>query len=156
MSIVFRNKLLQCGFFCDILTYMKGGAPMKQRLRELRKTLNLNQTEFGNRIGVKQSTITGYETGNRIPLDSVIFSICREFNVNEDWLRYGKGEMFLPPEDEVAEMVSQLLEVSNPFYDLILDMMVSFNELDDKGKQAICDYTALLAERMAKRKKEDN
>ena len=69
---------------------------MKQRLRELRKTLNLNQTEFGNRIGVKQSTITGYETGNRIPLDSVIFSICREFNVNEDWLRYGKGEMFLP------------------------------------------------------------
>ena len=156
MSIVFRNNLLQCGFFCDILTYMKGGAPMKQRLRELRKTLNLNQTEFGNRIGVKQSTITGYETGNRIPLDSVIFSICREFNVNEDWLRYGKGEMFLPPEDEVAEMVSQLLEVSNPFYDLILDMMVSFNELDDKGKQAICDYTDLLAKRMAKRKKEDD
>lgn len=128
---------------------------MKQRLRELRKTLNLNQTEFGNRIGVKQSTITGYETGKRIPLDSVIFSICREFNVNENWLRSGEGDMFLPFEDDVAEMVSQLLEVSNPFYDLILDMMVSFNELDDKGKQAICNYTALLAERMAKRKKED-
>ena len=72
---------------------------MNQRLRELRKALNLNQTEFGNRIGVKQSTITGYETGNRIPLDSVIISICREFNVNENWLRSGDGEMFLPVED---------------------------------------------------------
>ena len=127
MSIVFRNKLLQCGFFCDILTYMKGGALMKQRLRELRKTLNLNQTEFGNRIGVKQSTITGYETGKRIPLDSVIFSICREFNVNENWLRSGEGDMFLPVEDEVGEIVSKLVDESNPFYDLIIDIMHTLN-----------------------------
>lgn len=45
----------------------------------------------------------------------MILSICREFNVNEKWLRHNEGEMFLPFEDEVAEMVSQLLEVSNPF-----------------------------------------
>lgn len=156
MSIVFRNKLLQCGFFCDILTYMKGGALMKQRLRELRKTLNLNQTEFGNRIGVKQSTITGYETGKRIPLDSVIFSICREFNVNENWLRSGEGDMFLPVEDEVSEMVSHLLDESNPFYDMILDIMHTFNNLDDKGQEIICNFTADLVDRMAKRNKQDN
>lgn len=157
MSIVFRNKLLRCGFFCDILTYMKGGALMKQRLRELRKTLNLNQTEFGNRIGVKQSTITGYETGKRIPLDSVIFSICREFNVNEDWLRHGKGEMFLPVEDEVGEIVSKLVDESNPFYDLIIDIMHTFNNLDDKGQEIICNFTADLAKRIAeKEKKEDD
>ena len=156
MSIVFRNKLLQCGFFCDILTYMKGGALMKQRLRELRKTLNLNQTEFGNRIGVKQSTITGYETGKRIPLDSVIFSICREFNVNEDWLRSGEGDMFLPQEDEVSEIVSHLLDESNPFYDMILDIMHTFNNLDDKGQEIICNFTSDLVDRMAKMNKQDN
>lgn len=129
---------------------------MKQRLRELRKTLNLNQTEFGNRIGVKQSTITGYETGKRIPLDSVIFSICREFNVNEDWLRSGEGDMFLPQEDEVSEIVSHLLDESNPFYDMILDIMHTFNNLDDKGQEIICNFTSDLVDRMAKMNKQDN
>ena len=130
---------------------------MNQRLRELRKALNLNQTEFGNRIGVKQSTITGYETGNRIPLDSVIISICREFNVNENWLRSGDGEMFLPVEDEVGEIVSKLVDESNPFYDMILDIMNTFNNMDDKGQEIICNFTADLAKRIAeKEKKEDD
>lgn len=53
---------------------------MNERLRKLRKTLNMSQTTFGKRVGLKQSTITGYETGNRIPLDSVILLICKEFN----------------------------------------------------------------------------
>lgn len=129
---------------------------MNTRIKELRKTLKLTQEDFGSRVGVKGNTIGNYELSLRNPSDAVIRSICREFNVNEDWLRFGKGDMFLPFKDEVAETLAQLLEVSNPFYDLILDMMVSFNELDDKGKQAICDYTTLLAERMAKRKKEDD
>lgn len=129
---------------------------MDKRLRQLRKTLDLTQQEFAERLGVKRNGIAKYETGVNTPSAAVISLICREFNVNEDWLRSGEGDMFLPFKDEVAEMVSRLLEISNPFYDLILDMMVSFDELDDKGKQAICDYTALLAERMTKRKKEDD
>ena len=129
---------------------------MNTRLHHLRKTLKLSQEDFGKRLGVTGASICRLEKGERNITEQMILSICREFNVNEKWLRHNEGEMFLPFEDEVAEMVSQLLEVSNPFYDLILDMMVSFNELDDKGKQAICDYTALLAERMAKRKKEDD
>lgn len=67
---------------------------MKNRIKELRKVLNLNQTEFGTRIGLKQSAVTAYETGVRNPLDTVITSICREFNVSEEWLRTGSGEMF--------------------------------------------------------------
>lgn len=71
---------------------------MNERLRKLRKTLNMSQTTFGKRVGLKQSTITGYETGNRIPLDSVLLLICKEFNVNEECLRYGKGKMFSSPQ----------------------------------------------------------
>lgn len=47
---------------------------MNERIKELRKALDLNQTEFGNRIGIKQGTVTGYETGNRTPTDAVILS----------------------------------------------------------------------------------
>ena len=71
---------------------------ISERIKKLRKALNLNQTEFGNRIGVKQSSVAGYETGVRIPLDSIIVSICREFNVNKTWLETGKGDMFVQPD----------------------------------------------------------
>lgn len=68
---------------------------MQNRIKEVRKQLKLTQAEFGERIGVKGNTITGYETGLRSPSDAVITSICREFHVSETWLRTGEGEMFL-------------------------------------------------------------
>ncbi len=85
---------------------------MKDRIRLLRKELKLNQTDFGERIGVKQASVAGYEAGIRTPLDAVITSICREFNVSEDWLRTGKGEMFLPTtrDDEIARMTTDLFK----------------------------------------------
>lgn len=69
---------------------------MNKRIKALRKTLHLTQAAFGERIGLKGNTITNYETGSRNASESVIISICREFNVNEDWLRNGTGEMFNP------------------------------------------------------------
>lgn len=85
---------------------------MKDRIKLLRKELKLNQTDFGERIGVKQASVAGYEAGIRTPLDVVITSICREFNVNEDWLRTGNGEMFLPMtrSDELAKMTTDLFK----------------------------------------------
>lgn len=78
---------------------------MDKRIKELRKALNLTQNELGSRIGMTPNTITNYETGRRVPSNQVIFSICREFNVNEDWLRTGNGEMFNPmSEDEELDL----------------------------------------------------
>ena len=84
---------------------------MLNRIKELRKQLGLTQTEFGTRLGVKGNTVTGYETGIRTPSDAVITSICREFNVNELWLRQGVGEMFQTKtrEAEMDELISRLL-----------------------------------------------
>lgn len=66
---------------------------LKDRIKKIRKENKLTQVEFGERIGVKGNTITNYENGLRNPTDAIILSICREFNINEEWLRTGKGEM---------------------------------------------------------------
>lgn len=84
---------------------------MNNRIKELRKTVKLTQIEFGSRIGVKGNTVTGYENGLRSPSDAVIMSICKEFNVNEQWLRTGEGEMFntLSRDEEVAKFFGEML-----------------------------------------------
>lgn len=66
---------------------------MKNRIKQIRKENKLTQVEFGEKIGTKGNTITNYETGLRTPTDAVIRSICREFNVDETWLRTGEGNM---------------------------------------------------------------
>ena len=68
---------------------------MEQRIKTIRKSNNLTQTEFGERIGVKGNTVTNYETGLRIPSEAVILAICREFDVSERWLRTGEGVMLV-------------------------------------------------------------
>lgn len=68
---------------------------MKSRIKQIRKNENLTQIEFGERIGVKGNTITNYENGLRTPTDAIILSICREFRVNENWLRTGEGEPYI-------------------------------------------------------------
>ena len=67
---------------------------MNERLKQLRDRLELTQEEFGKRIGSARNTIANYETGNRVPSNAILLSICREFNVNETRLRTGNGEMF--------------------------------------------------------------
>lgn len=77
---------------------------MNERIKQLRKHLSLNQSDFASRLGVSQSAVASWELGTRNPMDAVIQSICREFNVSERWLREGDGEMFLP-QDDAAELM---------------------------------------------------
>jgi len=80
---------------------------LNERLKKLRKALDLTQQEFADRIGVKRNTIATYEIARNTPLDAVIASICREFNVSETWLRTGEGEMFLPSPNGVLDELVQ-------------------------------------------------
>lgn len=108
---------------------------MNERIRELRKALNLNQTEFGERIGVKQATVAGYENGSRQPIDAVITAICREFSVNEEWLRTGSGPMFKEVDTEArfAEWAGRVLSgTDESFQKRFVTMMMSLT--DDQWK----------------------
>lgn len=68
---------------------------MNERLKRLRRTLNLTQQQFADRLNVGRNNIAGYETGKRSPSDAAIALICREFSVSPQWLREGIGEMFI-------------------------------------------------------------
>lgn len=85
---------------------------MGDRIKDLRKALNLTQQEFAERIGSVQNTITGYETGRRVPSNQVVTLICREFDVNETWLRTGEGDMFIKKSRdlEIAAFVGNILK----------------------------------------------
>lgn len=83
---------------------------MKDRIKKIRKELDLTQQKFADRIGVKQNTIAQYEMGRNIPIDTVISLICREFNVNEQWLREGTGKMFIEQtrDEQIASFVGSI------------------------------------------------
>ncbi len=68
---------------------------MKDRIKLIRKNAGLTQQEFANRIGVSRNTIATYETSVRIPIDAIVKSLCREFDINEIWLRTGEGNMYV-------------------------------------------------------------
>lgn len=83
---------------------------MKERMKELRKALGLTQQEFADRLHIKRTNIGNYEVGVSLPPDSVVALICREFNVSEEWLRNGTGEMFIPMslDEEIASFIGDI------------------------------------------------
>ena len=74
----------------------------KDRIHELRTTLNLTLEKFGKRLGVTKVAISNIEKGNRNVTDQMRKSICREYGVNEIWLTSGTGKMFIS--DEIKEI----------------------------------------------------
>lgn len=82
-----------------------------ERLREIRKTLNLTLEKFGEKLGVGKTAISKLEKGENSITDQMMLSICREYNVNENWLRTGEGEMFIKMtrNDEISQFVGQLM-----------------------------------------------
>lgn len=93
----------------------KAGDNLISRIKEIRKLYKLTQEEFGEKINLKQNSIALIETGKRNPSDRTILDICREFNVNEEWLRTGQGEMFieLDREEELASWFGTMLNPNN-------------------------------------------
>ena len=113
---------------------------MNERIKMIRQNANLNMASFAERIGITISAVSRIESGENNPKDQTVMLICREFNVNEEWLRTGKGEMYNLPTDEVAEVVSEFLSESNPLYDLVLDVLRAYQSADDKTQKALTAF----------------
>lgn len=114
-----------------------------KRVFNLRKQLNLTLEKFGEPLGVTKTAISRIEKEERTITDQMAKAICREYGVNEEWLLSGNGEMFKQPSDEIGHYVEDLLEydgVGNPFYDIIIEMMKKYQEMDEKSKLVIREY----------------
>lgn len=83
---------------------------MNERIKEIRNALGFTQQEFADKIKVKRNTVATYEMGRSVPSDSAIALICSVFNVNEEWLRNGTGEMFIQKskDEEIGEMLGEI------------------------------------------------
>lgn len=84
---------------------------VNDRIKEVRKNSGLSQTDFAERLGTTRGVITNLEGGKTTPNDPFVKLICREFNVNESWLRTGEGEMKQPltRNQEIAEFMGRLM-----------------------------------------------
>lgn len=115
---------------------------MKDRIKELRKVLGLSQRDFGIRLGVTDSAISIIESGRRNITEQMEKSICREFNVNYDWLKYGTGEMF----DALPETLVDELAQEFKLDDLDRRIILRYLELKEEDKAAIKRYIIGLLE----------
>lgn len=99
-----------------------------ERIKEVRKSLNLTLEKFGEKLGVGKTAISNIEKGNRNLTEQMALAICREYNVNYDYLIYGDGEMF----DNLPETIMD-------------ELCVQYN-LDDLDRALIDIYITLPAD----------
>ena len=130
-----------------------------ERVKQIRKSKGMTLEKFGERVGVTKQTVSRIENGVNALTEQMLLSVCREFDVNEQWLRTGEGEMFRErsPSEEIGYYVEDLLEYDghgNPFYDMIVEMMKTYVELDEKSQAVIRDYFQVVSDGIHK-KRED-
>lgn len=118
---------------------------MKDRVKQIRKDAGLTMEQFGEKIGMKKASVSLIESGRNNPSDSAIKMICREFHVNEEWLRTGEGEMrtALSKKEKIAEFFADVLEDDNSFRTSIVELLAELTVED-------WEYLADLAKRIKK------
>lgn len=112
---------------------------MKERIKLIRQHYELNQSEFAKRLGVTRSTISQYEAGLSGVSNSTVQSICREFNVNKEWLETGNGDMLNSTTDseELARTVAKILADSDDF---VIKTFLALGQLSPQQWQLVKDF----------------
>ncbi len=119
----------------------KGCVGLNTRVKQLRAKLNLSQEAFGKRLGVTGASISKIEGGQRNLTEQMVLLICKEFNINEAWLKHGEGEMFktlLPSE-------LRALSKSYDLDDLDARIITEYLLLDPSQRKVIKDYIVKVA-----------
>lgn len=109
---------------------------MNTRIKLLRTELNMSQEAFAKRLGVTGASISKIESGQRKLTGQMILLICREFNINETWLRYGEGEMY---KSMFPSEISQLLSNYN-LDELDTKIIGEYLLLDPSQRKVIKEY----------------
>lgn len=105
---------------------------MKDRIKKIRKELDLTQQGFAEKIGTTANVLTNYETGRRNPSASVINNICKTFDVNETWLRTGEGEMLVQRTRNqiITDFLGDLIIEDATFKKRLIEALAELDERD--------------------------
>ena len=103
---------------------------MNERIKEVRKARGLSQDEFGRRLGVTRGAVTNIELNKVEPKPLFVDLICREFDLNEEWLRTGAGPMFVEKsrDEDLAEFFGEVLAGDPDFLRRLLSAMSRLTE----------------------------
>lgn len=125
---------------------------MNSRVKEIRKNAGLSQSDFGIQIGVSRDAIANIECGRVEMKDLIVKSICREFNVNEEWLRTGTGEPYVKLEtNDIVAKAAAMLGRHDPLFEAIIEV---YSRLDDVDKAVLMRTAEDLVNTYNAKKKE--
>lgn len=115
---------------------------MNERIKAIRKSANLNQTDFGAKLGITFSAVSTIESGKNNPSEQTIRAICSEFNVNRTWLETGEGEPY-----KQSALIPELMRVvqASPNLQEILERV--FSEMSDAEWQAFDDFLGRITKK---------
>lgn len=122
-----------------------------ERVKEIRKTLDLTLEKFGEKLGVKKGALSSIENGRNALTDQLAKSICREYNVNYDFLMYGEGDMF----DDLPQTIIDEMCVTyglDDFDQFLIELYVS---LPPETHAAIKEQAMKMLKDRGFRKEED-
>jgi len=115
---------------------------LNKRLKEVRKSKRLSQDAFGARLGVTGAAVSRIESGSNSFTDQMLILVCREFNVNETWLRSGEGEMFrYSPEDTAAQLAEEF-----GLDDFGKSILIAYQKLPADARAVVKQYVLSVAE----------
>ena len=120
---------------------------MKDRIKEVRKYAELSQTKFAEKLKISRSAMSKLESGENTPSEQTISLICKEFNVREEWLRTGNGEMYNEKDGTFTGLLAELEETDDEF---IKSLITVYMGLDEDSKQALRKIADGMAEKYKK------
>ena len=105
---------------------------LNSRIKQVRKALGVSQDEFGNGLGLGRGAITNIELNKTTPKPLVVQLICKTYNVNEQWLRTGEGEMFVQRtrSQEITDFMADLVLTENEFKRRFVSVLARLDEKD--------------------------
>lgn len=124
---------------------------INERIRALRKELKLNQSEFGKKIGMKQTSISTMEGIGATVTDQAVAAICKIWSVNEVWLRTGDGDMFDTAKSD--DLIAQLAERYELDY-IGEEVLRTYLQMDNAGRAAISRFAMALTANVQQREDE--
>ena len=121
---------------------------MVDRVIKIREESGDSQEKFASRLGLSRNFINQFENRKKNISDRTISDICKEFNISEEWIRYGTGEMKRPVENKLSSYISEIVTGDDDF---IKDLIEVYMELDQTSKNALKEIAKRMADKRNKR-----